>query len=97
MLPLPRPLLLRPYLAHPAVLAMLALASPQSVLMVAFMFAAFFIGGFLNCLLLFDLTFSYLWLVVVAFSASWFTYARSSQAYAVETFSFLALYVSLGN
>ena len=58
---------------------------------------AFFIGAFLDYLLLFNLIFSYLWLVVVAFAASWFTYANSRQAHAVEAFSFIALYVKREN
>ena len=40
---------------------------------------------------MFNLIFSYLWLVVVVFVASDFTYSNSALAHTVEAFSFIAL------
>lgn len=62
-----------------------------SVLTVAFYLAAFFLGT--GYVLIFNLIFSYLWLVAVAFTASDWTYAQSALLHAVEAFSFIALYV----
>ena len=63
------------------------------MLTVAFFLAAFFIGTYLSYLLLFNLIFSYLWLVAPAFAAQMFTHSNSQQAHTVEAFCFIALYV----
>jgi len=69
--------------------------SRQSVLTVVFFLLAFFIGAYPDHLLIFNLVFSYLWIVAVAFTASDFTYSNSALAETVEAFSFIALYVNL--
>lgn len=63
-----------------------------AVLTVVFYLAAFFLGT--GYVLLFNLIFSYLWLVAVAFTASDWTYANSPLLHAAEAFSFIALYVT---
>ncbi|PKS05141.1 hypothetical protein jhhlp_008508 [Lomentospora prolificans] len=68
-----------------------------SVLTTAFFLGAFFLAPFLHFLHLFNLIFSYLWLVVVVFAASMFTHARSAQAHAVEAFSFIAFFALFFN
>lgn len=57
----------------------------------AFFLAAFFLRAFTGYVLLFNLIFSYLWLVAVAFTASDFSYADSALLHTVEAFSFIAL------
>jgi hypothetical protein len=75
------------------VLVLLTVDLSQSILTVAFFLAAFLLGTLLDFLMLFNLVFSYLWIVVFAFAASWFSEVGTRQAHAVEAFSFLALYV----
>lgn len=60
---------------------------------VAFALAVLFLGTYPSYLQLFNLIFSYLWIVVVALATSLFTNAESEQAHAVQAFSFVALYV----
>ena len=62
-----------------------------AVLTVALFLVAFVLGAYAGFFLLFNLIFSYLWLVVVAFVASDFTYSNSALLHAVEAFSFIAL------
>lgn len=64
----------------------------QSVLTTIFYLAAFFLAGRPGFVLLFNLIFSYLWLVVVVFTASSYTYSNSSLLHAVEAFSFIAFF-----
>jgi hypothetical protein len=66
----------------------------QAVLTVAFFLVAFFLGAYPGYVLLFNLVFSYLWLVAVAFTASDFTYSNSALLHTVEAFSFIALCVN---
>jgi hypothetical protein len=61
---------------------------------VAFFLAAFFLHTYPGYILLFNLIFSYLWLVAVAFTASDFTHSNSALLHTVEAFSFIALYVT---
>jgi integral membrane sensor domain MASE1 len=70
------------------------LCTTQAVLTVAFFLAAFFLGSYPGYILLFNLIFSYLWLVAVAFTASDFTHSNSALHHTVEAFSFIALYVT---
>ncbi|KAH8900000.1 hypothetical protein GQ53DRAFT_801530 [Thozetella sp. PMI_491] len=63
-----------------------------SVLTVAFFLLAFFLGSTTGFLMLFNLIFSYLWLVFVAFTASDFTHGNSALAHTVEAFSFIAFF-----
>lgn len=65
-----------------------------AVLTVFFFLAAFFLGAYPGYILLFNLIFSYLWLVAVAFTASDWTFANSALLHTVEAFSFIALYVT---
>ncbi|KAH8668919.1 hypothetical protein BX600DRAFT_460960 [Xylariales sp. PMI_506] len=61
-----------------------------AVLTVAFFLVTFFIGA-TGHLLLFNLIFSYLWLVSVVFTANDWTYSHYPLAQTVEAFSFIAL------
>ncbi len=63
----------------------------QSVLTVVFFLAAFFLAPYPGYVLLFNLVFSYLWLVAVVFTAEGFTYSNSALLHTVEAFSFIAL------
>ena len=63
------------------------------MLTVVFFLLAFFIGAYGDHLLIFNLVFSYLWIVAVAFTADDFTHSHSALAETVEAFSFIALYV----
>ncbi|KAK4174675.1 hypothetical protein QBC36DRAFT_302637 [Triangularia setosa] len=63
-----------------------------SVLTTIFYLAAFFLAGRPGFVLLFNLIFSYLWLVVVVFTASSYTYSNSSLLHAVEAFSFITFF-----
>jgi hypothetical protein len=65
------------------------------VLTVVLFLLAFFIGAYPDHLLIFNLVFSYLWIVAVAFTADDFTHSNSALAETVEAFSFVALYVKL--
>jgi hypothetical protein len=67
----------------------------QAVLTVAFYLGAFFIGS--KHVLLFNVIFSHLWIVAVAFTASDWTYNSSPLLHAVESFSFIALCVHSHN
>ncbi len=60
---------------------------------VAFFLISFFLGTYPGYTLMFNLIFSYLWIVAVAFTASDFTYSNSALLHTVEAFSFIALYV----
>ncbi|KAK3940164.1 hypothetical protein QBC46DRAFT_386136 [Diplogelasinospora grovesii] len=68
-----------------------------SVLTVAFYLAAFFLAAFAGYLMLFNLIFSYLWLVVVVFVAEDFTYSNSALLHTIEAFSFIAFFFLLFN
>ncbi|GAB1319799.1 MARVEL domain-containing protein [Madurella fahalii] len=63
-----------------------------SVLTTAFYLLAFFLGTYPGYVLLFNLIFSYLWLVVVSFTASDWTYSNSALLHAAEAFSFIAFF-----
>ena len=62
-----------------------------AVLTVAFFLFAFFITSLRGMFMLFNLIFSYLWIVAVAFTASDFTHSHSALLLTVEAFSFIAL------
>ncbi len=62
-----------------------------AVLTVAFFVFAFFLGAFPGWILMFNVIFSYLWLVSVVFTASEFSHSNDSLALTVEAFSFIAL------
>jgi hypothetical protein len=57
----------------------------------AFYLFAFFLGAYPGYVLLFNLIFSYLWLVAVSFTASDWTYSNSALLHTAEAFSFIAL------
>lgn len=61
------------------------------MLTVVFFLAVFFIDFFPGLILIFNLVFSYLWLVSVVFTAQDFTYSNSALAVTVEAFCFIAL------
>ncbi|KAJ1338080.1 hypothetical protein MN608_00938 [Microdochium nivale] len=61
-----------------------------SVLTVVFYLAAFFLP--IHYGLLFNLIFSHLWIVAVAFTASDWTYSGSALLHAAEAFSFIAFF-----
>lgn len=60
-----------------------------AVLTVVFYLAAFFLPVHFG--LLFNIVFSHLWIVAVAFTASDWTYSGSALLHAAEAFSFIAL------
>lgn len=62
-----------------------------SVLTVAFFLVAFFLGTYHGYILLFNLIFSYLWLVAVVFTTISYTHSGSDLAKTVEAFSYIAL------
>ena len=66
-------------------------AQPQSVLTVAFFLIAFFLAAYPGYVLLFNLIFSYLWLVAVVFTAEGFSHSHNDLLLTVEAFSFIAL------
>ncbi|KAK0708637.1 hypothetical protein B0H67DRAFT_497102 [Lasiosphaeris hirsuta] len=68
-----------------------------SVLTVAFFLIAFFLGSYPGFILLFNLIFSYLWLVAVVFTAEGYTYSNSALLHTVEAFSFIAFFFLLFN
>jgi len=68
-----------------------------SVLTVALGLAGLVLGAYAGFFMLFNLIFSYLWIVVVAFTASEFTYADSALLHTVEAFSFIAFFLLLFN
>jgi len=62
-----------------------------AVLTVALGLAGLVLGAYAGFFMLFNLIFSYLWIVVVAFTASDYTYSNSALLHTVEAFSFIAL------
>jgi len=68
-----------------------------SVLTVVFFLVAFFLGPYAGFILLFNLIFSYLWLVAVVFTVQDFTYSRNALLHTVEAFSFIAFFFLLFN
>ncbi|KAK4233407.1 hypothetical protein C8A03DRAFT_38887 [Achaetomium macrosporum] len=68
-----------------------------SVLTTAFYLAAFFLGTYPGYVLLFNLIFSYLWIVVVSFTASDWSYSHDSLLLTAEAFSFIAFFFLLFN
>ncbi|KAH8904824.1 hypothetical protein BR93DRAFT_930245 [Coniochaeta sp. PMI_546] len=68
-----------------------------AVLTVVFFLAAFFLHAYPGYILLFNLIFSYLWLVAVAFTASDFTHSNSALLNTVEAFSFIAFFALFFN
>jgi len=62
-----------------------------SVLTVTVFLVAFFLVRYPGTFLLFNLIFSYLWLVVVVFTAEGYSNSRDSLLLTVEAFSFIAL------
>jgi uncharacterized membrane protein HdeD (DUF308 family) len=68
-----------------------------SVLTVVFFLVAFFLGTYAGFILLFNLIFSYLWLVAVVFTVQDFTHSGSSLRVAIEAFSFIAFFFLLFN
>ncbi|KAI4862395.1 hypothetical protein F4820DRAFT_430745 [Hypoxylon rubiginosum] len=64
-----------------------------SVLTVAFFLISFFLGKYPGYVLVFNIIFSYLWLVVVVFAAEdWSSDYASSLGHTVEAFSFIAFF-----
>jgi len=63
-----------------------------AVLTVAFFLLAFFLGAFAGYTLLFNLIFSFLWLVSVVFTASDWSYSASALLVTAEAFSFIAFF-----
>ncbi|KAI0380884.1 hypothetical protein F5Y04DRAFT_256917 [Hypomontagnella monticulosa] len=69
-----------------------------SVLTVAFFLISFFIGTYPGYILLFNVIFSYLWLVSVVFTAEdWSSDYASALSHTVEAFSFIAFFFLLFN
>jgi len=68
-----------------------------AVLTVAFFVFGFLLGDYPGYTLMFNLIFSYLWLVSVVFTASDFTYSNSPLDETVEAFSFIAFFFLLFN
>ncbi|KAK3317116.1 hypothetical protein B0T19DRAFT_301811 [Cercophora scortea] len=68
-----------------------------AVLTVAFFLVAFFLGTYPGYVLLFNVIFSYLWLVAVVFTAQDYTYGNSALAHTVEAFSFIAFFLLFFN
>ncbi|TPX07417.1 uncharacterized protein E0L32_002113 [Thyridium curvatum] len=68
-----------------------------SVLTVAFFLVSFILGTYPGYILMFNLIFSYLWLVAVAFTASDFSNSKSNLALTVEAFSFIAFFLLFFN
>jgi len=68
-----------------------------AVLTVVFYLAAFFLAAYPGFVLLFNLIFSYLWLVAVVFTAESFTHSNSALLHTVEAFSFIAFFMLLFN
>jgi len=68
-----------------------------SVLTTIFYLAAFFLAAYPGYVLLFNLIFSYLWIVVVSFLASDWTYSHSGLLNAAEAFAFIAFFFLLFN
>ncbi|KAK5654743.1 hypothetical protein OQA88_7068 [Cercophora sp. LCS_1] len=68
-----------------------------SVLTVAFFLVAFFLAAYPGYILLFNLVFSYLWLVAVVFTAEGYSNSHNSLLLAVEAFSFIAFFLLLFN
>jgi hypothetical protein len=64
----------------------------QSVLTTAFFPLAFFLVVSPGFILLFNLIFSYLWVVAVSFTASDWSHSRSDLLLTVEAFSFIAFF-----
>jgi len=62
-----------------------------AVLTVAFFLLSFLLGSYAGFFLLFNIIFSYLWLVSVVFAASDWSNSGSNLALTVEAFSFIAL------
>jgi hypothetical protein len=67
-----------------------------AVLTVAFFLAAFVLGAAGHALL-FNVIFSHLWIVAVAFVASDFTYSDNALLHTVEAFTFIAFFFSFFN
>lgn len=61
------------------------------MLTTAFLLFAFVLGARPGHVLMFNLIFSYLWIVAVSFTASDWTYSHDSLLLAAEAFSFIAL------
>lgn len=63
----------------------------QSVLTVVFFLLAFFLAAYPGTVLIFNLIFSYLWLVAVVFTAEGYSNSNNDLLLTVEAFSFIAL------
>jgi hypothetical protein len=68
-----------------------------SVLTVVFFLAAFFLASIAGFFLLFNLIFSYLWLVAVVFTAESYSNSNSNLLLTVEAFSFIAFFLLFFN
>ncbi|KAK1753851.1 hypothetical protein QBC47DRAFT_385071 [Echria macrotheca] len=68
-----------------------------SVLTVAFFLVAFFLISYPGHFLLFNLIFSYLWLVAVVFTAEGYSNSGNNLLLTVEAFSFIAFFLLLFN
>lgn len=68
-----------------------------AVLTVVFFLGAFFLGALAGTVLLFNLIFSYLWIVAVAFNTQAWTYSRNQLGQTVEAFSYIAFFLMLFN
>lgn len=64
---------------------------PKSVLTTALFLASFVLSGYSGFYLLFNLIFSYLWLVAVVFTAEGWSNSGNKYLLTVEAFSFIAL------
>ena len=68
-----------------------------SVLTTAFFLASFFLSAFAGFFLLFNLIFSYLWLVAVVFTAEGYSNSNNSYLLTIEAFSFIAFFLLFFN
>jgi len=68
-----------------------------SVLTTAFFLASFFLSAFAGVFLLFNLIFSYLWLVSVVFTAEGWSNSGNKYLLTVEAFSFIAFFLLFFN
>jgi len=68
-----------------------------SVLTTVFFLAAFFVSAYAGVFLLFNLIFSYLWLVAVVFTAEGWSNSGNKYLLTIEAFSFIAFFLLLFN
>ena len=68
-----------------------------AVLTVVFFLLSFFLAAYPGTVLLFNLIFSYLWLVAVVFTAEGYSHSNNNLLLTVEAFSFIAFFLLLFN